>query len=36
MGDKEEDVSPEDWIKTWSLVLIMGQAGCLYPDKGQS
>ena len=36
VGDKDEDVSPADWINTWSLVLKMGWAGCLYYDKGQS
>lgn len=36
VGDRHEDVSPEDWIKTWSLVLRMRQAGCLYHDKWQS
>lgn len=31
-----KNVSPEDWIKTQSLVLRVGHAGGLYHDKGQS
>lgn len=34
MGDRHADVSPEGRARTWSLVLRMGQAGCLYHDRG--
>lgn len=35
MGDKHA-ISPEDLTKILSLVLRMGQAGCLHYAKGQS
>jgi hypothetical protein len=35
MGYTHGDMNLEDWVKTQSLVLRMGQIGCLYLEKEQ-